>query len=106
MAVSDGRAVDVSIDRGRIDRQLYLVLDYVNGGELFFHLERNGPFTEAEAKIYAAEIIIAIDSLHQRNIVYRYVRSLDPINPHASRARCAAPALRPTRLFRKGPLYA
>ena len=48
------------------------MLDYVNGGELFYHLERRGAFSEAAARFYAAEIIIALESLHERGIVYRY----------------------------------
>jgi serine/threonine protein kinase len=51
--------------------QLYLVMDYVNGGELFYHLERRGPFNEAAVRLYAAELTLALDSLHQRGIVYR-----------------------------------
>ena len=42
----------------------YFVLDYVNGGDLFHHLKKNIRFSENVAKIYAAEIILAIDYLH------------------------------------------
>lgn len=51
--------------------KLYFVLDYVNGGELFFHLQRDKRFPEHRARFYAAEIVSAISYLHSMNIVYR-----------------------------------
>eukprot|EP01112_Ceratiomyxa_fruticulosa_P006119 TRINITY_DN16920_c0_g1_i1.p1 TRINITY_DN16920_c0_g1~~TRINITY_DN16920_c0_g1_i1.p1 ORF type:complete len:388 (-),score=91.85 TRINITY_DN16920_c0_g1_i1:245-1408(-) len=51
--------------------KLYMVLDYVNGGELFFHLKKEGRFPEPRVRLYAAEIISAIAHLHSLGIVYR-----------------------------------
>lgn len=51
--------------------KLYMILDFVNGGELFFHLKKEGRFPEARVKFYAAEIISAMAHLHSLNIVYR-----------------------------------
>jgi serum/glucocorticoid-regulated kinase 3 len=51
--------------------KLYFVLDYVNGGELFFHLQKERFFTEPRAKFYAAEITTALGYLHSEKIVYR-----------------------------------
>uniref|UniRef100_A0A665UE23 Serum/glucocorticoid regulated kinase 2a n=1 Tax=Echeneis naucrates TaxID=173247 RepID=A0A665UE23_ECHNA len=51
--------------------KLYFVLDYVNGGELFFHLQRERCFTEPRARFYTAEVANAIGYLHSLNIVYR-----------------------------------
>uniref|UniRef100_A0A8W8L4N2 Protein kinase domain-containing protein n=1 Tax=Magallana gigas TaxID=29159 RepID=A0A8W8L4N2_MAGGI len=51
--------------------KLYFVLDYVNGGELFFHLQRERYFPEHRAKFYAAEMASAIGYLHSLNIIYR-----------------------------------
>ncbi|XP_070194139.1 serine/threonine-protein kinase Sgk1-like [Littorina saxatilis] len=51
--------------------KLYFVLDYVNGGELFFHLQRERFFPESRAKFYAAEIASALGYLHSENIIYR-----------------------------------
>jgi len=54
------------------DEKLYFVLDYVNGGSLFHHLRlHKGGFPEERVKFYAAEIIVALETLHQHNIVYR-----------------------------------
>uniref|UniRef100_H2Y5U9 Protein kinase domain-containing protein n=1 Tax=Ciona savignyi TaxID=51511 RepID=H2Y5U9_CIOSA len=51
--------------------KLYFVLDYVNGGELFFHLQRERTFTESRARFYAAEIASAVGYMHSLEIIYR-----------------------------------
>uniref|UniRef100_A0A287CZL4 non-specific serine/threonine protein kinase n=1 Tax=Ictidomys tridecemlineatus TaxID=43179 RepID=A0A287CZL4_ICTTR len=51
--------------------KLYFVLDYINGGELFYHLQRERCFLEPRACFYAAEIASALGYLHSLNIVYR-----------------------------------
>ncbi|XP_042345704.1 serine/threonine-protein kinase Sgk2b [Plectropomus leopardus] len=51
--------------------RLYFVLDYVNGGELFYHLQREGSFPEPRAAFYAAEMSLALGYLHSLDIVYR-----------------------------------
>lgn len=50
---------------------LYLVTDYMSGGELFWHLQKDGKFEERRAKFYIAELILAIQHLHENDIVYR-----------------------------------
>lgn len=56
---------------------LYMILEYVVGGELFSHLRKVGKFPNDVAKFYAAEIILALEYLHSRNIVYRFVMSAE-----------------------------
>ncbi|CAM1506970.1 Fc.00g066110.m01.CDS01 [Cosmosporella sp. VM-42] len=51
--------------------ELYLVTDYMSGGELFWHLQKEGRFDEKRAKFYIAELILAIQHLHRNDIVYR-----------------------------------
>lgn len=51
--------------------KLYFVLKYCPGGELFFHLSRDGKFTESKAQFYSAQILLAIGHLHGKDIVYR-----------------------------------
>lgn len=51
--------------------KLYFVLDYANGGEMFYHLSRERKFDEERAKFYAAEITSALGYLHSEGIVYR-----------------------------------
>jgi serine/threonine protein kinase SCH9 len=50
---------------------LYLVTDYMSGGELFWHLQKEGRFKEPRAKFYVAELILALQHLHKHDIVYR-----------------------------------
>ncbi|KAK9494069.1 kinase-like domain-containing protein [Lipomyces doorenjongii] len=50
---------------------LYLVTDYMSGGELFWHLQKEGRFPEKRAKFYIAELILALEHLHNYDIVYR-----------------------------------
>ncbi|KAK7976738.1 hypothetical protein PG989_015201 [Apiospora arundinis] len=50
---------------------LFLVTDYMSGGELFWHLQKEGRFDEKRAKFYIAELILAIQHLHHSDIVYR-----------------------------------
>ena len=51
--------------------KLYMILDYVNGGELFFHLKKEGRFSEERVRLYAAEISSALIHLHNHGIIYR-----------------------------------
>ncbi|KAG0220132.1 AGC protein kinase Gad8 [Mortierella sp. GBA43] len=51
--------------------KLYLVLAFVNGGELFHHLQREGRFSEERSRFYAAELLCALECLHSYNVVYR-----------------------------------
>uniref|UniRef100_A0A1B0CVY9 Protein kinase domain-containing protein n=1 Tax=Lutzomyia longipalpis TaxID=7200 RepID=A0A1B0CVY9_LUTLO len=47
------------------ESRLYLVIDYVSGGELFTHLYTRENFTENEVRIYIAEIVVALEQLHK-----------------------------------------
>ncbi|KAL6935509.1 related to AGC kinase YPK3 [Hanseniaspora guilliermondii] len=51
--------------------KLYLILQYVPGGELFFHLNKLSKFSESVASFYTLEISLAIKFLHDKGIVYR-----------------------------------
>ncbi|EWC47241.1 hypothetical protein DRE_03360 [Drechslerella stenobrocha 248] len=50
---------------------LFLVTDYMSGGELFWHLQQEGRFSEERSKFYIAELILALEHLHNHDIVYR-----------------------------------
>ncbi|KAI0187700.1 catalytic subunit of camp-dependent protein kinase [Xylaria flabelliformis] len=52
-------------------RNLYMVMDFVEGGELFSLLRKSGRFPNPVAKFYAAEVTLALEYLHSRNIIYR-----------------------------------
>jgi len=51
--------------------KLYMVLDYMGGGELFFWLKKQRRFSESRCRLYSAEISCALYALHERDIVYR-----------------------------------
>lgn len=50
---------------------LHFILELCAGGELFFHILQKGKFKEDEARFYFAEIVLAIEYLHNLKIVYR-----------------------------------
>ncbi|CAL5869819.1 uncharacterized protein PFLUO_LOCUS4049 [Penicillium psychrofluorescens] len=52
-------------------RNLYMVMDFVEGGELFSLLRKSQRFPNPVAKFYAAEVTLALDYLHQHQIIYR-----------------------------------
>uniref|UniRef100_A0AAU8EJQ7 non-specific serine/threonine protein kinase n=1 Tax=Tuta absoluta TaxID=702717 RepID=A0AAU8EJQ7_TUTAB len=47
------------------------VMEYANGGELFFHLSRERCFSEERTRFYGAEIVSALGYLHAEGIIYR-----------------------------------
>ncbi|KAL0489772.1 glucocorticoid-regulated kinase [Acrasis kona] len=51
--------------------KLYMVMDFINGGELFFHLKNEKRFEEKRVKFYAAELLLALQHLHDQNVVFR-----------------------------------
>ncbi|CCH62838.1 hypothetical protein TBLA_0I01800 [Henningerozyma blattae CBS 6284] len=55
----------------RDDSKLYLLLQYIPGGELFYHLKEQGTLDEDTVAFYAAEISCALKFLHEKGIVYR-----------------------------------
>lgn len=52
-------------------KKLYFIMEFCPGGELFFHLSRDGRFSETRCRFYVQEIVLAIEYLHNQNIVYR-----------------------------------
>ena len=53
------------------DSQLYIVSDFMQGGDMFYHLHSNKKFDEARAKFYIIELILGIEFLHKNNMIYR-----------------------------------
>ncbi|KAF3938220.1 hypothetical protein ABW19_dt0204192 [Dactylella cylindrospora] len=52
-------------------KNLYMVMDFIEGGELFSLLRKSQRFPNPVAKFYAAEVALALDYLHSMNIIYR-----------------------------------
>lgn len=46
--------------------KLYLIMDFMSGGELFYHLAHSDKFNEDKARFYCAEIVLALEYLHSK----------------------------------------
>eukprot|EP01132_Coremiostelium_polycephalum_P004193 gene4193-5248_t len=53
------------------EKKLYLVMDFINGGQLFYHLQKESMFSENQVRFYIAELVLALEHLHGLNIVHR-----------------------------------
>ncbi|EAY02760.1 AGC family protein kinase [Trichomonas vaginalis G3] len=53
------------------DTKVYLGLEYAPGGELFYYMESNGTIPVDDARLYVAEIGLALAHLHKYGIIYR-----------------------------------
>ncbi len=43
----------------------------MQGGDLFFHLQKNKRFSASRVKFYIAECVLALNDLHQKGVIYR-----------------------------------
>ena len=53
---------------------LYFIMEFIQGGELFFHLHRELRFDDEKTRFYIAELILVINFLHNNKIIYRDIK--------------------------------
>ena len=46
-------------------------MEYVNGGDLMFQIQRARKFDETRARFYSAEVMLALQYLHRHGVIYR-----------------------------------
>ncbi|CAF1656368.1 unnamed protein product, partial [Adineta ricciae] len=51
--------------------RLFLIMEYVNGGDLMFQIQRSRKFDESRARFYASEVTLALMFLHRHGVIYR-----------------------------------
>ena len=53
------------------ETKLYIVSDFMQGGDMFYHLHSNKKFNEERSKFYAIELILGLEFLHKNKMIYR-----------------------------------
>lgn len=53
------------------DSRVYFAMEYVSGGDLMAHIMEKKRFSQARAKFYASEVLLALEYFHKNNIIYR-----------------------------------
>jgi serum/glucocorticoid-regulated kinase 2 len=51
--------------------RIHFVMQYMRGGELFYHLKESRKFPESRTRFYSSQILLALEHLHSKNIIYR-----------------------------------
>lgn len=62
------------------DEFLYLIMEYLPGGDMMTLLMRKDTLTEDEARFYVGQTVLAIESIHKHNYVHRF--SMHPSFPY------------------------
>lgn len=52
-------------------KKVYFILEYCKGGELFNYLQKKGKFSEKTVKFYTSQILLGLEHLHKKNIIYK-----------------------------------
>ena len=59
-----------------------MIMENANGGDLFYHLRKAGKFDQERTKFYAAEILLALEHIHDKGIIYRDLKPENVLIDH------------------------
>jgi serine/threonine protein kinase len=68
------RNAEIMTDSGNLRKACFIVLEFVQGGDLFDVIQRNGKFDEATCRVMFRQIIAAIKECHLKNIAHRDIK--------------------------------
>ncbi|KAJ8678680.1 hypothetical protein QAD02_014467 [Eretmocerus hayati] len=66
---------------------IYMILPFINGGEMFTHLRKLGKFDENLSRFYGAQVTLALEYLHKCNLVYRDLKPENILIDHTGYIR-------------------
>ena len=81
--------------------KLYIVMDFLNGGELYFHLRNEQTFDENRIRFYASEIILGLETLHKEGIIYRDLKPENILLDNEGHIRLTDFGLSKTGIFKR-----
>jgi len=85
----------------KTQKYLYFVMDFINGGGLYYYLEKEETLDENLAKFYTAEIICGLEYLHSRGIIYRDLKPENIMISHLGHIVLTDFGLSKTGLYQK-----